>query len=166
MWCCQLISNCDMGTIHILNQFIFAALDIFADWYSPNEIISVKWRTNTIPLFLCFAYIVGGSAWYKATTLQGRHNRRDSVSIAQLHDCLLNRLFRRRSKIISKLRFPGLCADNSPVTGDFPAQMASNAENVSIWWRHHDPAHPSIKRSIARGKDMFYICSTWVYDER
>ena len=23
-------------------------------------------------------------------------------------------------------------------TGEFPAQMASNAENVSIWWRHHD----------------------------
>ena len=22
------------------------------------------------------------------------------------------------------------------VTGEFPAQMASNAENVSIWWRH------------------------------
>ena len=22
--------------------------------------------------------------------------------------------------------------------GGFPAQMASNAENVSIWWRHHD----------------------------
>ena len=25
----------------------------------------------------------------------------------------------------------------SLVTGEFPAQMASNAENVSIWWRHH-----------------------------
>ena len=23
------------------------------------------------------------------------------------------------------------------VPGEFPAQMASNAENVSIWWRHH-----------------------------
>ena len=23
------------------------------------------------------------------------------------------------------------------VTGEFPAQMASNAENVSFWWRHH-----------------------------
>ena len=27
---------------------------------------------------------------------------------------------------------------NSPVTSDFPAQRASDAENVSIWWRHHD----------------------------
>ena len=38
----------------------------------------------------------------------------------------------------SKLRVTGLCAGNSPGTGKFPAQMASNVENVSIWWRHHD----------------------------
>ena len=31
-----------------------------------------------------------------------------------------------------------ICAGNSPVTDEFPAQMASNGENVSIWWRHHD----------------------------
>ena len=24
------------------------------------------------------------------------------------------------------------------VTGEFPAQKASNAENISIWWRHQD----------------------------
>ena len=40
-------------------------------------------------------------------------------------------------KKTSKLRVTGLCAGNSPGTGEFPAQMASNAENVSIWWRHH-----------------------------
>ena len=38
---------------------------------------------------------------------------------------------------ISELRVTGLCAGNSPVTGEFRAQGASNAENVSIWWRHH-----------------------------
>ena len=26
----------------------------------------------------------------------------------------------------------------SPVTSELPAQRASNAENVSIWWHHHD----------------------------
>ena len=31
-----------------------------------------------------------------------------------------------------------ISAGNSPVNGEFPAQMASNAENVSIWWRHHE----------------------------
>ena len=70
-----------------------------------------------------------------AVSLGWRHNGRDSVSNDQPHDCLLNRLFRRRSKKTSKLRFTGLCAGNSPGTGEFPAQMASNAENVSIWWR-------------------------------
>ena len=44
---------------------------------------------------------------------------------------------RRRSNKTSKLRVTGLCAGNSPVAGEFPAHMASNAENVSIWWRHH-----------------------------
>ena len=44
---------------------------------------------------------------------------------------------RRRSKKTSKLRVAGLCEANSPVTGEFSAQRASNAENVSIWWRHH-----------------------------
>ena len=39
---------------------------------------------------------------------------------------------RRRSKKISKLRVTGLYGGNSPVTGEFLAQMASNAENVSI----------------------------------
>ena len=69
--------------------------------------------------------------------LQWRHNGHDSVSNHQPHDCLLNRLFRRRSKKTSKLRVTGLCARNSLGTGEFPAQMASNAENVSISWRHH-----------------------------
>ena len=32
----------------------------------------------------------------------------------------------------SKLRVTGLCAGNSPVTGEFPARRTSNAENVSI----------------------------------
>ena len=69
--------------------------------------------------------------------LQWRHNERDSVSNHQPHDCFLNHLFRRRSKKTLKLRVTGLCVGNSPGTGEFPAQLASNAENVSIWWRHH-----------------------------
>ena len=69
--------------------------------------------------------------------LRWRHNDHAGVSNHQPHGCLLNRLFRRNSKKTSKLRVTGLCAGNSPGTGEFPAQMASYAENVSIWWRHH-----------------------------
>ena len=71
-------------------------------------------------------------------SLQWRHNGRDSVSNHQPHDCFLNRLFRHISKKTSKLRVTGLCAGNSPEVGEFPAQMASNAENVSIGC-HHTP---------------------------
>ena len=34
-------------------------------------------------------------------------------------------------------RVAGLCEGNSTVTGEFPAQRASNVENASIWWGHH-----------------------------
>ena len=71
-------------------------------------------------------------------SLQWRHNEHDGVSNHQRLHCLLNCWFRRRSKKTSKLRITGLCAGNSPVTGEFPAQRASNAKNVSIWWRHRD----------------------------
>ena len=70
-------------------------------------------------------------------SLLWRHNGCDGVSNHQPHDCLLNRSFRRRSKKTSKLRVTGLCVGNSPVTDEFPAQKASDAENASIWWRHH-----------------------------
>ena len=42
-------------------------------------------------------------------------------------------------KKTSKLCVTELCAGNSPEIGEFPTQMASNAQNVSIWWRHHGP---------------------------
>ena len=59
---------------------------------------------------------------------QWRHNEHDRVSNHQPRDCLLNGLFKHRLKKTSKLRVTGLCAGNSPVTSEFPAQMASHAE--------------------------------------
>ena len=88
--------------------------------------------------------------------LHSRHNGHGNVSNRQLRHYLLNRLFRRRSKKTSKLRVTGLCAGNSSVTGEFPAQMASCAENVSIWWRHHPlsrsicPHKPAVSENIYR----------------
>ena len=46
-----------------------------------------------------------------------------------------------------------LCG-NSPVTGEFPAQMASNPENASIWWRHND------KFSMSWHEDGFHCVNT------
>ena len=53
--------------------------------------------------------------WDAPCTLRWRHNERDGIWNHQPHDCLLSRLFRRRSKKTSKLRVTGLCAGNWPV---------------------------------------------------
>ena len=58
-------------------------------------------------------------------------------------------------KKTSKLRITGLCAGNSPGTGEFPTQMASNAENVSIWWRHHESVR------WWKQTNMHYSDATW-----
>ena len=58
-------------------------------------------------------------------SLQWRHSDHDGVSNRQPHGCLLNRLFRRRSKKTSKLpRHWPLCGEFTG-TGEFPAQRAS-----------------------------------------
>ena len=59
---------------------------------------------------LGFVYLLG----YCDSTLQWRHNGHDGASNHQPHDCLLNRLFRHRSKKTPKLRVTGLCEGNSP----------------------------------------------------
>ena len=86
--------------------------------------------------------------------LQWCHNDHDGVSNHQPHGCLLNRLFRRKSKKISKLRVTGLCVGNSsgpvnsPHKGPFTRKMfpfddviivhsfdSSDADNKT-WWHH------------------------------
>ena len=71
-------------------------------------------------------------------SLHWRHNGHDSVSNHQPHDCLLNRLF-IRAQIKKNITAPCHWPFFVEFIGDrwIPAQGASNAENVSIWWRHH-----------------------------
>ena len=70
--------------------------------------------------------------------LQWRHYERDGVSNHQPCDCLLNRLFNVQIK--ENIKAPR----HWPLWGEFTGnrwithKRASNAENVSIWWRHHD----------------------------
>ena len=90
-----------------------------------RKYILAAWHGNTLSITGPFVM-----------ALQWRHNGPDSASYHQPHDCFLHRLFRRWSKETSKLCVTGLCVGNSPGTSEFPAQMASYAENVSIWWRH------------------------------
>ena len=43
-----------------------------------------------------------------------------------------------------------------PETGEFPAQMASNTENVSNWWRYHEVT-PTLKMGVFSGKYKYSI---------
>ena len=52
--------------------------------------------------------------------LRWRHDLCDGVSNHRRLDCLLDRLFRRRSKKTSRFHVNGLCEGNPPVTGGFP----------------------------------------------
>ena len=108
---------------------------IIHPWSNSNYGFALK--AVSLKTIYRFISLLCGKATF-LYTLQWRHNGPDSVSNHQPYDCLLNRLFRRRSKKTSKLRVTCLCAGNSWGTGEFPAQMASYAENVSIWWRHHE----------------------------
>ena len=126
--------------------------------FSPKELLSIpneKFAFNHKTFDACFGFNAFFGNTYPQDTgqcdqsdiqfmherlfgsLRWRHNGHDGVSNHQHHHCLLNPLFRRRSKKTLKLRVTGLCVGNSPATSEFPAQMASNAENDSIWWRHH-----------------------------
>ena len=71
-------------------------------------------------------------------SLPWRHNERHGVSNHWRQDCLLNRFFRHRS-----------CEK----TGEFPAQRASYAGNVSIWWRHHVSKSKMTFKMAASTKD-------------
>ena len=105
-----------------------------------NQIV----KTSSLPICVTrwFFFHQETPTMFKSESLHWHHNEHNGVSNHQPHDCLLKRLFRRRSKKTSKLRVTVLCAGNSPGTGEFPAQRDSYVENVSIWWRHHDN-HPS-----------------------
>ena len=154
----QVMAWCHQATSHLLSWRKFRSMSPYGVKrphrvnviYNPQNLTKLSWlsqytttkiyKANTrMHLETCITSLAStlpGTALCSCT-LQWRHNERDGVSNLQPHDCLLNRLFGRRSKKTSKLRVTGLCARNSPVTGKFPAQRASNAENVSIWRRHH-----------------------------
>ena len=66
------------------------------------------------------------------------HNECNGISNHRCLDLLLHCLFRCTLQKISRLCMTGLWEGNSPVTNEFPAQRASNVENVFIWWCLHE----------------------------
>ena len=91
--CCNLSSSILFGILCIY-IYAFYILQCVACWIIMySYVLCQKWRIKHVQSI--------------DVTLQWRHNGRDSVSNHQPLDCLLNGLFRHRSKKTSKLRVTG-----------------------------------------------------------
>ena len=152
-----------------MNIFLHRKYLNFIDLVIMNIHQSYMNIQTSVTCFSWWIWLVGrkrGRSFSKRHVYNGkwRHNGRDGVSNHQPHDCLHNRLFRRRSKKTSKLRVIGLCVGNSPGPGEFPAQMTSNAETVSFddvimrWWQRGFELHESWQQTLHH--DYFRV-SEW-----
>ena len=135
--CCHSRARADSPTHSRLTGIGYEALLI------PNDAISTPnsiWTNKSHQLNFCdisaSTMVVSSNPVHCTTTgymlprlhsptfwpLRWRHNECDGISNHQPHDCLLNCLSGRRSRKTSKPSVTGLCAGNSPGTGEFPAQ--------------------------------------------
>ena len=55
-------------------------------------------------------------------------------SLSNVYPAFYSGAYQRKHESSASLAFGAWI---SPVTGELPVQMASYAENVSIWWSHH-----------------------------
>ena len=115
--------------------------------------ISGLLRETVSPLLMHFSYV----SFALSRPLWWRHNDHGSVSNHQTHECLLNRLFRRRSKKTSKLRVTGLCVGNSPGLVNSPHKGSVMRKMFPIddvimdilsWMMGQWPSHSALSQPI------------------
>ena len=115
--CPRMAVCCGMELVNFINISVAA---ISYDCPSAHEVILAytgkldRWKTKTDHMAIVKQGTTNQCINYLVRTLPWRHNGHHGVSYHQPHDCLLNRLFRRRSKKISKPRVTGPCVGNSP----------------------------------------------------
>ena len=91
--------------------------------------------------------------------LHWRHNDHGGVSNHQPHGCLTQSLIQAQIKEnIKAPRHWPLCGEFTRIC-EFPAQKASNAGNVSIWWRHHE--HINAKWAFAFKPRGAWSSTSW-----
>ena len=87
----------------------------------------------------------------ESNALHWRHNECPGASNHRHFHCLFNHLFRRAHQVKHQS-----CALLAFMRGIHRWQRASNAENVSIWWRHH--LLTQSQRSMLKDKDNYIAC--------
>ena len=125
VWCQTFISlTMPRKAYHTIQDFLGRnTMHYYFDTTSMWPMNLIDWVANYSDLHLIIHYFI-------SRVIMG-------AMAFQITSRFFNHLFGRRWKKTSKLRVTGLYEGNSPVTDEFPAQRVSNAENVSIWWRHH-----------------------------
>ena len=93
-------------------------------WSSAGDAPTIsEWPTNWLPTkvsFILKTWQYSDMYFVDCSSSQWRHDERDGVSNRRRPDCLLNRLFRRRSRKTWKLRVTDLCEGNPLVSDGFP----------------------------------------------
>ena len=108
----------------------------------------------------------------KKLSLHWRHNDHNGVSNHQPYGCLLNRLFRRRSKKTSKLCVTGLCVGNSPGPVNSPhkgpvTRKMFPFDDVIMWhqqlwyWFGHPP-----KFLLQKGVLTHFAIGLWTHNDK
>ena len=100
------LSCCQISATHLRIEH-GAVLRISDTWISIEIFMYARYKIKIA------SYQYRNSRWGSKTLhrypLQWRHNEHGGVSNHHHHDCLLNRLFMRRSKKTPKLRVTGIC---------------------------------------------------------
>ena len=130
--------NADMGVMHWKENveiFITACTGSchFENFYQHNNISGWNYMGYPIHFVHCFVVLcfVAVTLHYNDVIMNTMASQITSLTI--IYSSVYSGADQRKHQSSASLAFV-----NSPVTGEFPTQRASNAENVSIWWRHHD----------------------------
>ena len=109
-----------------------------------HELQMIKEITYTRETYVTSAACSGSITVLAMASLQWRHNDHDGVSNTSL-TVVYSTVYTDadQSKHQSSRHWP-LCGEFTG-TGEFLAQRASYAENVSIWWRHHVFTRPTLQ---------------------
>ena len=133
----QLQNVVPMKTMYIL---LATLLEHFIPLEHKQHHLTILTPSNVHPVKTCWRIYRRPSRCVKIRpcimewiSLQWRHNDHDSASNHQPHGCLLNRLFRSKSKKTSKLRVTGLCAGNSPYKWPVTPKMFPFDDVIMSW---------------------------------
>ena len=111
----------------------------FKDICSVNpmkvSMVSIVWDRNTILCCFCYNFVI-------------HRNKMNNTMVKIHYNDVIMSVMASQSINVSIVCSAIAANQRKPVTGEFPAQTASNAEYVFISWRHHDKASLIIECSM------------------